>query len=695
MSKLKSSIALKTVAVILSILLIITLAASIFAMGFLIAAEGYTDPIAVRNDARYELADAQVQYLRRYLYYWYTDSPEEETAPSIPIRLQAGKTNLRFTVTDADGNKVLANEETPAVSAAIYDYTIVIGSTERKTSRSFASCSGPEVTEFYQEIESPETPITSSEWTTETDENGNVYYILTLTWIEPNDTEELRISYSLAEPLAVKDGIYYICQTLDLIINFRWGLPLISLGIMILLILLFVFLCKSAGKRKGKEGVTLNLLDRIPFDLYLALLAGIVVLVIAVCIEVFENAYSESLESLLVLALVTILGALVLAALLVSLILTTATRIKCRTVIRNTLIGRILRMIWRVLCFVGRFFGFFIVNLPLYWKTGIAIVLLLIAEAIVFITVACRVEGIGLLLISMIVGNLLLIPAALYCIIRFKHLTTAASRIVSGDTSYQVDTSNMLFELKTHGETLNGIREAMQRAVNERMKSERFKTELITNVSHDIKTPLTSIINYVDLLKKEEIESENVREYVAVLDRQSARLKKLIEDLVEASKASTGNIAVNLEELDLNLLVSQTTAEFTDKIAAKELEIVTDLTDAQTLVTADGRLMWRVIENLMSNVCKYAQPRTRLYISTEVAGDRVRMIMKNTSQYALNISGEELMERFTRGDASRHTEGSGLGLSIAGSLVELQQGSFKITIDGDLFKVTVDLPRVN
>ncbi len=216
---------------------------------------------------------------------------------------------------------------------------------------------------------------------------------------------------------------------------------------------------------------------------------------------------------------------------------------------------------------------------------------------------------------------------------------------------------------------------------------------MFTNVSHDIKTPLTSIINYVDLLGKEEIESETVKEYIEVLTRLSARLMKLIEDLVEASKASTGNLAVNQEVFDLNLLVSQTTAEFEDKFAAKEIETVTTLTQAPAMVRADGRLMWRVFENLMSNVCKYAQAHTRLYVSTETVGDRVRVTMKNTSQYALNITGEELIERFIRGDASRHTEGSGLGLSIASSLVELQGGSFAITIDGDLFKVMVDLPR--
>lgn len=692
MTKLKTNLALKIGAVILSILLIVTCAASIVAMGVLIAAEGYTNPNTFLNEIREAIARDQMQYLSRYLYHYYYDAPEEENGISLPERLQASKTNLRFTVTDAQGNTVLANEEWPAIGAYTYDYTIELETVKRQESRSFISGTSPEVTEFYSEINSPETPIISSQWSTTIDENGNTLYVLTLTWKETIRAEHLRISYSLAEPLEVKDGIYYICQVLDLVVDCRWGLPFIAMVSLILLIILMVYLCISAGHRKSREGVTPNVIDRIPSDLYLALLAGIVTLIIVLWYGVVENTYAEELEALLILVMVATLCAIVLAALFVSLILTIAVRIKCRTILRNTVVARLLRFIWRIIRAIGRAIGHLVKLLPLFWKAGIVIVLMLIGEALLLCIGLYVYEFV---IIGMIGGNLLLIPVALYCIIQFKKLTSAASRIVSGDTSYQVDTSTMVFELKTHGETLNGIRESMQTAINEQMKSERFKTELITNVSHDIKTPLTSIINYVDLLEKEEIESESAKEYIAVLERQSARLKKLIEDLVEASKASTGNLTVHLESLDLNLLISQTIAEFEDKLAASELEVITDLTDQPAMVRADGRHMWRVLENLMSNVCKYALERTRLYISTEMVGGKVRVIMKNTSKFALNISGEELMERFARGDASRHTEGSGLGLSIAGSLVELQQGSFSIAIDGDLFKATVELPCAN
>ena len=247
-------------------------------------------------------------------------------------------------------------------------------------------------------------------------------------------------------------------------------------------------------------------------------------------------------------------------------------------------------------------------------------------------------------------------------------------------------------ELKRHAANPNSVQQSIQQAVEEKMKSERLKTQLITNVSHDIKTPLTSIVNYVDLLKKEEMPSDSAREYLEVLDRQSQRLRKLTEDLVEASKASTGNIPVSLAPTDLNVLLSQVCGEYQQRLEKQVLEPVLSLCEPGAAAMADGRLLWRVLDNLMSNICKYAMPGTRVYLSTEAGEDGVRMVVKNISRYPLNISADELTERFVRGDSSRSTEGSGLGLSIATSLMSLQGGGFRLTIDGDLFKVTLTLP---
>ena len=222
------------------------------------------------------------------------------------------------------------------------------------------------------------------------------------------------------------------------------------------------------------------------------------------------------------------------------------------------------------------------------------------------------------------------------------------------------------------------------------MKSERLKTELITNVSHDIKTPLTSIINYVDLLKKEDIKDEKIKEYIDILDVKSQRLKKLTEDLVEASKASSGNVKLNIESINIKELINQTIGEFKDRLESRNLQIETDMPHEDVRIDADNRYMFRIMENLFSNISKYAQENSRVYIDVKKTNKKVNISIKNISKDRLNISSDELMQRFVRGDKSRYTEGSGLGLSIAKSLTELQRGTFDIVIDGDLFKVVME-----
>jgi signal transduction histidine kinase len=285
--------------------------------------------------------------------------------------------------------------------------------------------------------------------------------------------------------------------------------------------------------------------------------------------------------------------------------------------------------------------------------------------------------------------KLLQVLVLIYVLAQMKQLQEGSKRIASGDLSQPIDTSRMLWELKKHGDNINKMGEGISIAVEEQLKSERFKTELITNVSHDIKTPLTSIINYVDLIKKEDVSDPKMEEYVEVLDRQSARLKKLIEDLMEASKASTGNLEVHPEECDMQVMLTQVIGEFGDKLAANQLEVILEQPEEPVHILADGRHLWRVLDNLMNNVCKYSQANTRVYVSLKEAGGMAEVVFKNISKSALNIPSDQLMQRFVRGDSSRHTEGSGLGLSIAQSLTELMGGTMKLEIDGDLFKVTL------
>lgn len=286
--------------------------------------------------------------------------------------------------------------------------------------------------------------------------------------------------------------------------------------------------------------------------------------------------------------------------------------------------------------------------------------------------------------------------AALWLLLRFarecRQLEKAALALAEGDLKAAVDVES-LRPLRQHGETLNRVGLGLARAVNERMQSERLKTELITNVSHDLKTPLTSIVSYVDLLKKEGIEQEPARGYIEVLDRQSQRLKKLTEDLVAASKASSGAMPVNRERLDLAELLRQCLGEYAERLAAAELAVVPQIGEGSFVTEADGRLLWRVLDNLFQNAAKYAQPGTRFYASLEQGAGEKRLILRNISRQPLNIAPEELMERFVRGDESRSSEGSGLGLSIAKSLMELMGGKLTLTLDGDLFKVTLHFPE--
>ncbi len=271
-------------------------------------------------------------------------------------------------------------------------------------------------------------------------------------------------------------------------------------------------------------------------------------------------------------------------------------------------------------------------------------------------------------------------------------LDQAISTISTGDTGYRLDTSMLTGKEKKMGEHINNITSGLDTALQEKVKSERLKADLITNVSHDIKTPLTSIINYVDLLKRQKIQDPKIAAYLEVLDQKSQRLKTLTEDLVEASKASSGNLKLEVSDINLVELVQQTNGEFEERFALRRLELIQELPEEIIVIRADGRRLWRVLENLYTNAFKYAQEGSRVYVDVKEEEGRAVFTIKNISEKPLNISPDELTERFVRGDVARTTEGSGLGLSIARSLTQLQKGEFVISIDGDLFKAQVIFP---
>lgn len=294
----------------------------------------------------------------------------------------------------------------------------------------------------------------------------------------------------------------------------------------------------------------------------------------------------------------------------------------------------------------------------------------------------------GMVVFDGIVGVLLFKQSA-----EQVEIVEGINRIRDGEVDFKLDTGNLHGASREMADAVNNIGEGIRKAVKTSMKDEQMKTDLITNVSHDIKTPLTSIINYVDLLKRLKIDQEPAKSYIAILDNKAQRLKQLTDDLVEASKISSGNIVLNKEKLNLTELINQSLGEFSEKLEERSLQVIFEKSNTPAYIYADSRRMWRVVENLFNNICKYAMEGTRVYVDMMVEEGRIEASVKNISKQQMNIRPEELTERFIRGDSSRSTEGSGLGLSIAKSLIQVQGGDFQIYLDGDLFKVVISFPE--
>ena len=437
-----------------------------------------------------------------------------------------------------------------------------------------------------------------------------------------------------------------------------------------------IFLVVGAGHRRNKEEIVTTVFDRMPFEAWTAIAAigeGIVLMIVAPSIEYLSKQNFGILMNVL-LTCVVIGGGIALWY-----FLGFCVRVKCGKWWRNSICYRVFNRIRG---------GFRIVlqNINIFWKMFLIIGVLSIFEYMGLVNARSDLDHvIGFWLLEKVIICFVLIKLLL----QLRDLQEGSRHLAEGDLQYHIYTDKMWWECRKHAENLNKIGEGMSRAVDERMKSERFKTELITNVSHDIKTPLTSIINYVDLLGKEELHNDKAAEYLEVLDRQSSKLKKLIEDLVEASKASTGSLPVSSERIEAGVFLTQTVGEFEEKLSLVGLELIVNKPLEPVYIMADGRHLWRVVDNLMNNICKYAQPDSRVYVNLDSTGECVTITFRNMSKYPLNISGEELMERFVRGDQSRNTEGHGLGLSIAKSLMDLMKGELEIIVDGDLFKVVL------
>lgn len=458
------------------------------------------------------------------------------------------------------------------------------------------------------------------------------------------------------------------------------GLISVSLAVMLAA---FVYLVYVAGRREKNGEIVLNAVDRIYTDVHTLL----VFLAAVISVTIVANIAS-SRDIIFFIAAAIVLSIDIFIGL--SYVLSMVRQFKKGQLISNSWMAKLFMTVKRfmVLAFSGKLFKAWILLVLLGYGAvnGVLFAIFLSAsrhsdsfEVIFswFLLMGCN--GVAVYIAAKALKSL-------------TQIMEAAKELSHGNLDYTLDSKEMSPAFVGFADDLQGIQAGLKKAVAEAVKGERMKTELITNVSHDLKTPLTSIINYVDLLKKEALDTQNAEEYVAILEEKAARLKQLVEDLIEASKATSGNLSINAEKVDLQQLVMQAYGEYEEKIEDAGLDIRRNAPDASVLVYADGKHLWRIVENLLSNALKYSMTNSRVYINIDKNEKYGILTVKNISAFPLEISPEQLTERFIRGDASRTTEGSGLGLSIAQGLTNLQGGRFKIEIDGDLFKATVEIP---
>jgi len=627
----------KTISFFLCFISVCVLITSIIGAAFMIEFDFYTQD---KDKAYEQIIDGKI---RSDLYSGIWTSANEYTDSTIKLEKSGG---IIYQILDEHNN--IIGETADAVNVKDWDHTY-----------------------SYGVLKDDEGNITDIYYSLNNNDNGVSYYRVNA---KLDDSKESINFYS------------FVRKVLDRLYDLKYGIYFIGLLSLMTLISTFVILMSVAGRRPSTEELYPGPLNKIPFDI----LAMLFLLAFTLFVYVIDRSFGMS-DIFIVVSL--IIGTCIFWNIFIGLCMSLAVRIKQKNLIKGSLMYfiykftvKVIKVLWNQIKNIFKTIVYLISNIPLIWKTVILLVITSIYELIVIFD-----DNGG---VFWLLGKLIMVPLIMYIAISLRNLQKGGIALANGNMSYYVDTKHMFWDFKKHGENLNDISKGMNIAIQEQMKSERMKTELITNVSHDIKTPLTSIINYTDLISKEKTNNKKINEYTEVLLRQSEKLKRLIDDLVEASKASTGNLEVNPVPCDASIFVSQASGEYLNKFKEANLTLITSLPEDELRIMADSRRMWRIFDNLMNNICKYAQPNTRVYLSLEKEDDKAVFLFKNTSKEQLNISEEELMERFTRGDESRNTDGNGLGLSIAKSMAELQNGTLKIDIDGDLFKARLEFPLI-
>ena len=710
---MRHSIAVKFLAITLCALSIVSLAASGFGILFMEAYNLYNEPLENQKASQLDQIAQNIAWScsERHAAETLGYCPQEVlddilhiydiTGEYAVVISENGKNVSTLNSPSAISNPFVATYLiTPCYPVVSYQYAIG----EDGTQSTVPAAEAAEATAEYQNpSDNPlartenQTPVYSREHEEEYFSQGSWYQVIyTLNYYQG---PEYEVTVYLSEKSVL--GTEY--ALMSLLYPYRgMFIPLLLLSLAVFAVTL-VYLCAAAGRTKSGEIIPSGL-NRMPLDLYLLLCGGGVFglgLVVFLVIENYYYGYYSIWDNLPLCMLLLGLGCFGIALLIIGFLFAFAAQVKVRQGYwwRHSICGWLLSQ-------MGSFFGWIrrglrhfyrgcravVRMMPVIWQ-WLLTAFVMVVTPIIFFLLSISSYSIGelfwgMLCILSVVADIAMVCYGGWC---FGVLLKGAKTMSQGNLSHQIPTRYLFGVFKDFAEQLNSLAGAAQIAAERQMKSERMKTELITNVSHDIKTPLTSIINFVDLMKKPHSDEENAQ-YLDVLDRQSQRLKKLIDDLMEMSKASSGNITVELGDVDAVEAVNQALGEFSDKLDRVGLVPVFRHPDFPVTMRADGKLVWRVLSNILNNAVKYAMPNTRLYVDLMVLQGNAVIAVKNISRDQLNVNADELMERFVRGDASRNTEGSGLGLNIAKSLVEIQSGQMHLMVDGDLFKVTLIFP---
>ena len=567
-----------------------------------------------------------------------------------------GNTNLAYMIVDLDNKKVYTNR------LAYQKFDEWEKNLDNLKKLGVYAIATPKLTEYRSNID-----MDGSQWKSLI--GGNMW------------TDNYECVFAVDTSYPIQDDFYQeskIYQEYAPQVRFTFWIA-IATGFAMLVIL--AWLTIVAGRSNREEGIVLNLIDKMKTEIFILLSVAVMVTYIYGEISLsysLLNGVRFSGDGFSDTSVLIFAGIVAVSFCMTGLTLWLGMvrRIKAKTLWKNS-----------ILCLIIKYVRIGIRHLGEVWKAAILFGVLVVVH---WIAIAMWEPGIWLFV--MLAAE----AGAFFYLMRRAigraRIIKGVKAIADGQVDYQIPLNGLKGGQLEAAVSINKIGDGLDRAVEESVKNERLKTDLITNVSHDIKTPLTSIINYVELLKREDFEDPKIRNYLQVLEEKSYRLKTLTEDVVEASKVSSGNISLEMMNLNLVELVNQTCAEFEEKFEARNLKMIMNLPAEPATIYADGRRMWRVLANVFNNAAKYAMEGSRVYVDLVQTGEEVQLTIKNVSEQPLNISADELTERFIRGDVSRSTEGSGLGLSIAQNLTKLQGGKFELYLDGDLFKVLICFP---